>query len=88
MAMKDEIKKNHPKLPTDNEMVVFEGCENDDQVLLGGKNAFLSHFCEFFKFNICHGPGDRKGLKKSIERFNDPEKLDNLLKSFDDKRYD
>jgi hypothetical protein len=36
-------------------MIVFEGCERDDNIVLGGKNAFLSHFCTLFNFNICFG---------------------------------
>ena len=64
-------------------MVVFEGCEADDRIVLGGKNAFLSHFCVLFNFNICHGPGDAKMIKRNIGRYNDPEKLDSFLKSFD-----
>ena len=36
-----------------DECLVIEGCESDDKVVLGGKDAFLSHFCTFFNFNIC-----------------------------------
>ena len=55
MEMKDEMLKQYPKLPLDKEMIVFEGCERDDNIILGGKNAFLSHFCTLFNFNVCLG---------------------------------
>ena len=83
--MKDDMHAQYPKLPLDSEMIVFEGCENDDSSVLGGKNAFLSHFCTLFTFNICHGPGDTKMLKRNIALYNNPNKLDSFLKSFDEK---
>ena len=64
MKMKDEIKKENGanKIPFDSDMVVFEGCERDDKIVLGGRNAFLSHFCTFFNFSICSSPQDSKML--------------------------
>ena len=41
MEMRDSMKKQYPKLPLDQDMLVFEGCEQDDKIILGGKNAFL-----------------------------------------------
>ena len=70
------------KIPLDGEMIVFEGCEEDDKVVLGGKNAFLSHFCTFFNFNICYGPSESKFIKKGIKQFNNTERLDKDLESF------
>ena len=70
-------------------MIVFEGCEQDDKIILGGKNAFLSHFCTFFNFNICYAPGEQKMMQREMKRFNDTKKLDDnieeLIKSFDGK---
>ena len=83
MKMRDDMKAEHPKLPLDKEMIVFEGCEGDDQIILGGKLPFLSHFCTLFNFNICHAPGDSKFVKRNAELFNDPNKLDSLLKKMD-----
>lgn len=81
--MRDELHRTAKKIPLDSEMVVFEGCEEDDKVILGGKTAFLSHFCTFFTFNICYAPGESKLIQRGIKRFNDAEKLDDFLKSFD-----
>ena len=39
--MRDLLHNDHKKLPLDNEMIVFEGCERDDKIVLGGRNAFL-----------------------------------------------
>lgn len=83
VKMKDDMKRQFPKLPLDKEMIVFEGCENDDQIILGGKTAFLSHFCTFFQFNICHAPGESQFIKRNKERYNDPAELDKFIKSFD-----
>ena len=70
-------------------MIVFEGCEEDDKIVLGGRNAFLSHFCTFFNFNICYVASESKYIQKGIKQFNDAPKLDkdleNFLKSFDKK---
>jgi hypothetical protein len=70
-------------------MIVFEGCENDDKIILGGKNAFLSHFCTFFNFSICYAPSEMKMIQREIKRFSDGKKLDenldDLLKNMDKK---
>ena len=87
MKMKDEMKKDAKTVPFDNEMIVFEGCEQDDKIVLGGKMPFLSHFCTFFKFNICEGRREIGFLKNQHSRFNDPAKVDealeDLIKSMD-----
>ena len=70
LKMRDEIKSTHKSIPLDNEMIVFEGCDQDDKIVLGGRNAFLSHFCTFFNFNICHARGESKFIQKEINRFN------------------
>jgi len=54
IAMRDQMRASNKDVPLDNEMIVFEGCEVDDKVVLGGKQPFLQHFCTFFNFNICH----------------------------------
>ena len=60
--MRDEMRSNNKKLPLDNEMIVFEGCERDDKVVLGGKSPFLLHFCTFFNFTICQAQGEKKWI--------------------------
>lgn len=65
-------------------MIVFEGCERDDKVVLGGRNAFLSHFCTFFNFSICRAPQDQKMIQKQINVLNDSEKFDKSIMSFMD----
>jgi len=50
--MRDSMKDMNKNVPLDGEMIVFEGCEEDDKIVLGGRNPFLSHFCTFFNFNI------------------------------------
>ena len=90
--MRDQIKSeigNTKKIPLDNEMIVFEGCERDDKILLGGKFAFLSHFCTFFEFNVCHAAQETKMVQKGVNKFNDSKKLDgaleDLMASFNEK---
>ena len=56
--MRDEMHKESNKIPLDNEMIVFEGCEEDDKIVLGGRKPFLLHFCTFFNFNICQAQGE------------------------------
>eukprot|EP00354_Favella_ehrenbergii_P005475 CAMPEP_0170456852 /NCGR_PEP_ID=MMETSP0123-20130129/4343_1 /TAXON_ID=182087 /ORGANISM="Favella ehrenbergii, Strain Fehren 1" /LENGTH=85 /DNA_ID=CAMNT_0010720457 /DNA_START=284 /DNA_END=537 /DNA_ORIENTATION=- len=52
IAMKDKMKREvGVKI---DEILVIEGCESDDKVILGGKDAFINHFCHYFKFNICY----------------------------------
>ena len=71
LEMRDELKKESQakKIPLDNEMIVFEGCERDDKIILGGKNSFLSHFCTFFNFSICSAPHDQKMIQRNIFEF-------------------
>ena len=59
-TMRDQMHDQKQGVPLDNEMIAFEGCEQDDKIVLGGKNAFLSHFCTFFNFNVCHAAGEVK----------------------------
>jgi len=54
IQMRDDMHQRNKEVPLDNEMIAFEGCDQDDKIVLGGRNAFLSHFCTFFKFNICY----------------------------------
>ena len=62
IEMRDQMHKESKKIPLDNEMIVFEGCEQDDKIVLGGRNPFLSHFCTFFHFNICFANNETKGI--------------------------
>ena len=54
------MREANNEVPLDNEMLVFEGCEVDDIIVLGGKAPFLQHFCTFFNFNICQAYGESK----------------------------
>ena len=45
-----------------DDMLVVEGCLNDDKTVLGGKHEFLSHFCTFFNFNICFSAAESKPI--------------------------
>ena len=83
--MRDEMHKESNKIPLDNEMIVFEGCEEDDKIVLGGRKPFLLHFCTFFNFNICQAQGEFQGVQKGIKRFNDANQLDKELNAFMDK---
>ena len=77
----------HNGLKLDN-VIAFEGCPGDDQILLGGKFEFLEHFCSLFTFDECHAPHDNAMTKKSRSTFDDPQKLndsiDDFMKKFDD----
>merc|ERR1712062_602732 len=55
-----------------DEFMVIEGCESDDKVILGGKDAFLNHLCTYFNFNVCYS-SEKKGAKKLNRFLNDPE---------------
>ena len=59
---RDNLHSSVPSIPLDQEMIVFEGCDEDDKIVLGGKHAFLSHFCTFFPFNICHAASEAKSI--------------------------
>lgn len=90
--MRDEIRKDKKtaKIPLDSEMIVFEGCERDDKTLLGGRQAFMSHFCTFFNFSICREPQDKRSVQGYINLLNNPDKLDqsidSFMKKYDDKK--
>ena len=90
VKMRDQMRETNKDVPLDNEMIVFEGCDVDDKVVLGGKMPFLQHFCTFFTFNVCHAQGEQKFVQRNIHRFNDTEKLDKdlekFMSSFDEKR--
>ena len=80
--MRDQMHAQKNGVPLDNEMIVFEGCDQDDKIVLGGKNPFLSHFCTFFNFGICYAAGESKMIQKNIKKFNDPQQLDKNLEGF------
>ena len=46
MAIRDRMRKEVGVRV--DEILVVEGCESDDKVVLGGKDAFLNHFCSNF----------------------------------------
>ena len=82
IQMRDQMHAEQKSVPLDGEMVVFEGCDQDDKIVLGGKNAFLSHFCTFFNFNICYANQESASIQKGIRKFNNSEGLDKSLDSF------
>ena len=64
-----------------DECLVIEGCESDDKVVLGGKDAFLSHFCTFFNFNICFS-NEQKAAKSINKFFNDSDRINRSIENF------
>jgi len=78
--IKDAMKKQHG-IPLDD-MLVVEGCMNDDRIVLGGKQEFLNHFCAFFDFNICYSMRENKSLKRAHGVMNDPELLNKKIEDF------
>ena len=64
-----------------DECLVVEGCESDDKVVLGGKDAFLSHFCTFFNFNICFS-NEQKASKSLNKFFNDSDRINQSIDNF------
>ena len=44
---------------------------NDDQVLIGGSEHFFSHFCQYFKFDVCHQGADMR-IRQATNLFEDP----------------
>ena len=65
-----------------DEVLVMEGCENDDFNILGGKHAFLSHFCNFFNFNICYSAVEQSANKEIHKFFNDGDRVNSSIESF------
>ena len=65
-----------------DDMLVVEGCLNDDKTVLGGRLSFLNHFCTFFDFNACHGANEAGPIKKMQKHFNDPDQVDRGLEAF------
>ena len=64
-----------------DEVLVMEGCESDDKVVLGGKDAFLSHFCHHFNFNICFS-SEAKAAKKLSRFLNDSDRMNSSIEKF------
>lgn len=56
-----------------DDMLVVEGCLNDDKTVLGGRDAFMSHFCTFYQFNVCYSAAESKGVRKIDNSLNDTE---------------
>ena len=73
-----ELKQNMKKKfgITLDDMLVVEGCVNDDKTILGGKSAFFSHFCTFFSFNACYSQMESKAVKNFNKQLNSGEELD------------
>eukprot|EP00347_Sterkiella_histriomuscorum_P008853 403343490 len=86
MKIKDGI-KNLYGVKFDDFLAV-EGCLEDDKILLGGRQEFLSHFCTLFKFNICFQAVESKALRKTNQMLNDNDalnaKVDEWMRKFDD----
>ena len=55
--------KKHFDVPLDDMMVV-EGCIEDDKTVLGGRKAFFNHFCTFFEFSACYAENEYSAVKK------------------------
>ena len=66
-----------------DDMLVVEGCLNDDKTVLGGRNEFLSHFCTFFKFTICYSAAESKGVRSLDKKLSSPDAMDAWLQKFD-----
>ena len=70
-----------------DDMLVVEGCLNDDKTVLGGREAFLSHFCTFFNFNICFSHSEGKYVRKLDKKMSDEEfinkKIEGLIEKLD-----
>ncbi len=70
-----------------DEMLVVEGCLNDDKTVLGGREAFLSHFCTFFNFNICFSHSESKSVRKLDKKSSDEDfisrKIDGWIDNLD-----
>ena len=86
MKIKENMKeKFNVKL---DDMMAVEGCINDDKTILGGKAAFMSHFCTFFSFNACYSAAESHVTKNVSKLMADGEamdnKLDQLLRSMDE----
>lgn len=54
------------------DMVVMEGCAQDDKVMLGGKKQFLSHFCTLFNFDMCTANTEKTVFNQVNKLFSDP----------------
>jgi len=65
-------------------MLVVEGCINDDKTILGGKGAFMSHFCNFFSFNACHSASESYAIKNMNKVMTDGEHMDNKINNLMD----
>ena len=79
VAIRDRM-RNEVGVKVD-EVLVVEGCESDDKVVLGGKDAFLNHFCGFFQFNICYS-NEKKAAKKISAFFNDSDRMNKKIEDW------
>ena len=79
MGIRDKMKKEVGVKVDD--FLVVEGCESDDKIVLGGKDAFLSHFCTYFTFNICYS-NEQKAAKSLNNFFNDSDRINNSIEGF------
>ena len=64
-----------------DELLVVEGCESDDKIVLGGKEAFVSHFCSYFNFNMCYA-NEKRGVKALSKFMNDGDRINSSLENF------
>ena len=79
MQIKDKM-KSEVGVKVD-ELLVVEGCESDDKIVLGGKEAFVSHFCTYFNFNMCHA-NEKQGVKALSRFMNDGDRINSSLENF------
>jgi hypothetical protein len=80
LEIKNKMMKDYG-VKIDN-MLVTEGCHNEDKVVLGGQNGFLSHFCTFYHFNICHSANEAPAIKNLQKKLSDADRIDKGLDSF------
>lgn len=66
-------------------MLVVEGCLNDDKVLLGDQTMFMKHFCHFFVFPVCQEEFSEKQMKSFQKNLSDPKQLDKDIDTWMDR---
>ena len=87
LKIKEAMNKEHGIKVDD--MFAVEGCMTDDKTVLGGRQAFLSHFCTFYNFNICHSQNEMAGARKLDRAMSDSEfmgsRIDEMITNLDKK---
>lgn len=59
----------------------------DDKIILGGRQEFMSHFCTFFEFNACYSAQEARPVRNLEKKWRNPDSIDesinNLLNKMD-----